>query len=111
MTAMEQHLEPLAYHLRAREYLKSRERERWNRFASAHAQADYTNHLRLELLKSTYRLGPAGHPALYANLDETKAKLQLDIPVKLYQAQISSQLNASLFYIPDEGHIVFFGPV
>ena len=111
MTALENHLEPLPYHLEVREYLKSRERELWKWFASAQAKADFTEHLRLELLKSTYRLAPEGHADLYANLNEAKAKLQLDIPVTLYQAQNTSQLNATLFFIPEEGHIVFSGPV
>jgi Zn-dependent protease with chaperone function len=111
VTALENQLEPLPYHLEVREYLKSRERELWKWFASAQAKADYTENLRLELLKSTYRLAPEGHPELYANLNEAKAKLQLDIPVTLYQAQNSSQLNAALFFIPEEGHIVFSGPV
>jgi hypothetical protein len=94
-----------------REYLKSRERELWNWFASAQAKADYTENLRLELLKSTYRLEPEGHPELYAGLNEAKTKLQLDVPVTMYQAQNSSQLNAALFFIPEEGHLVFSGPV
>jgi hypothetical protein len=42
VTAPEQNLEPLPYHLEVREYLKSRERELWNWFASAQAKADYT---------------------------------------------------------------------
>jgi hypothetical protein len=108
---LEQHLEPLPYHVEVRDYLKSREREVWEWFASARAKADYTEHLRLELLKSTYRLDAEGHPDLYASVNEAKTRLQLDIPVTLYQAQNSSQLNASLFFIPDEGHIVFSGPV
>lgn len=111
VTALENHLEPLPYHLEVREYLKSQERELWKWFASAQAKADYTENLRLELLKSTYRLAPEGHADLYANLNDAKAKLQLDIPVTLYQAQNGSQLNAALFFIPEEGHIVFSGPV
>jgi hypothetical protein len=111
VTALEQNLEPLPYHLEAREYLKSREGELWDWFASAQARADYTENLRLELLKSTYRLDSEGHSDLYANLNEAKAKLLLEIPVTLYQAQNSSQLNASLFFIPEEGHVVFSGPV
>jgi predicted SprT family Zn-dependent metalloprotease len=111
VTTPENHLNPLPYHLEVREYLKSRERELWKWFASAQAKADYTENLRLELLKSTYRLAPEGHADLYANLNEAKAKLQLDVPVTLYQAQNSSQLNAALFFIPGEGHIVFSGPV
>jgi hypothetical protein len=111
VAALEHNLDPLPYHVEVREYLKSRERELWNWFASAQAKADYTENLRLQLLKSTYRLDAEGHPELYTSLTEAKARLQLDIPVTLYQAQNSSQLNASLFFIPGEGHIVFSGPV
>src|SRR5258705_8997372 len=102
-------LEPLPYHVELRDYLKSEERELWNWFASARAKADYTENLRLELLKATYRLDTAGHPELYQSLEEAKARLQLQIPVTLYQAQNSPQLNAALFYIPREGPIVFSG--
>src|SRR5579871_4592918 len=84
MAALENMLEPLSYHLELRDYLKSRERELWNWFASARAKADYTENLRLELLKSTYRLDAEGHPELYQSLNEAKGKLQLDIPVTLY---------------------------
>jgi len=104
-------LEPLPYHSELRDYLKAEERDLWNWFSSAQAKADYTETLRLELLKSTYRLDAEGHPELYQNLDEARARLQLDIPVTLYQAQNSPHLNASLFYIPGQGHIVFSGPV
>jgi hypothetical protein len=104
------HLEPLPYHSEVRDYLKSHERELWNWFSSAQAQADYTENLRLELLKATYRLDPEGHPDLHRSLSEAKARLGLDIPVTLYQAQNSPQLNAALFYMPAQGHIVFSGP-
>jgi hypothetical protein len=101
----------LPYHIELRDYLKSEERELWNWFASAQAKADYTEHLRLELLKSTYRLDADGHPELFRSVEEAKARLRLDIPVTLYQAQNSPQLNAALFYIPGQGHVVFSGPV
>lgn len=107
----EQNLEPLPYHVELRDYLKSHERELWNWFASAQAKADYTENLRMELLKSTYRLDAEGHPELYQSVAEAKARLKLDIPVTLYQAQNSPQLNAALFYIPGQGHLVFSGPV
>ncbi len=111
MTELVQNLEPLPYHLAVRDYLKTCERELWNWFASAQAKADYTENLRLELLKSTYRLDPDGHPDLYTALNEAKARLQLEVPVTLYQAQNSPEINASLFFMPAEGHIVFSGPV
>lgn len=104
-------LEPLPYHLELRDYLKSQERELWNWFASARAQADYTENLRMDLLKSTYRLDADGHPDLFKSVDEARTGLHLDIPVTLYQAQNSPQLNAALYFIPGEGHIVFSGPV
>ena len=109
--AWEHNLEPLPYHFELRDYLKSEERELWNWFASAQAKADYTENLRLQLLKSTYRLDAEGHPGLYASVTEAKNRLQLDVPVTVYQAPSSSELNASLFFIAEEGHIVFSGPV
>lgn len=104
-------LEPLPYHLELRDYLKSHEPDLWNWFASAQAQEDYAENLRLALLKSTYRLDPAGHPELYQSAEEAKAKLQLDMPVTLYQAQNNPHLNASLYFTRGEGHVVFSGPV
>src|SRR6266581_8859243 len=98
--APERSLEPLPYHVELRDYLKSHERELWNWFASAQAKADYTENLRMELLKSTYRLDADAHPQLYQSVDEAKAGLRLDMPVTLYQAQNSPQLNALLFHIP-----------
>jgi predicted SprT family Zn-dependent metalloprotease len=104
-------LDPLPYHAELRNYLKSEERELWAWFASAQAKADYTENLRLELLKSTYRLEAEGHHDLHQSLNEAKARLNLDIPVTLYQAQHSPQLNAALYFIPGQGHLVFSGPM
>ena len=103
-------LNPLPYQVEVRDYLKSRERELWNWFASARAKSDYTESLRLSLLKATYRLDADGHPDLYQAVAETKLRLGLDIPVTVYQAQESPQSNASLYFIPGEGHVVFSGP-
>ena len=108
---IDQSLAPLPYHVELRDYLKSNERELWHWFASAEAQASFTEGLRLELLKSTYRLDSEGHPDLAQSVLEVKGRLQLDIPVTLYQAQNSLGTNAALYYIPGEGHVVFSGPV
>ena len=111
MDETENILEPLPYHFELRNYLKSAERELWSWFASARTKADYTEHLRLELLKSTYRLDADTHRGLYNSVEEAKSRLQLDIPVTLYQAQNSPQPNAALFFMPGEGHVVFSGPL
>jgi hypothetical protein len=107
----EYQLEPLPYHVELRDYLKSEERDLWNWFSSAKAQADYTENLRMELLKSTYRLDAATHPELFEAAEHVKQQLQLDIPITLYQAQNSSQLNAALYFMPGEGHVVFSGAI
>ncbi len=111
METPEHKLNPLAYHVELRDYLKSRERELWNWFASARAQADYTENLRLDLLKSTYRLDADSHPELYQSVAAAKARLNLDIPVTVYQAQNTPQLNAALYFMPGEGHVVLSGPL
>ena len=104
-------LQPLPYHVELRDYLKSREASLWKWFASAQAQAAYFDSLRLELLKATYRLDAGSHPDLYHGLEEVKGALGLDIPVTIYQAQHASELNATLFFIPGEGHVVLSGPM
>ncbi len=109
--APERPLEPLPYHVEVKDYLRSQERELWNWFASAQAKADYTENLRMELLKSTYRLDASAHPELGQSVNEAKARLQLDIPVTLYQAQNNPQLNAALYFMPDAAHVVFSGPL
>jgi predicted SprT family Zn-dependent metalloprotease len=65
----------------------------------------------LDLLKSTYRLDPANHAGLYTQVEKAKQALNLDIPVTIYQAQQTVGLNASIYYLPGEGHIVFTGNV
>ena len=105
-------LAPLPYHTALRDYLKAEEPDLWRWFASAQAQAKYMEELRLELLKSTYRLHPDSHPGLYEAVSEAKQRLGLEVPVTAYQAQSQSNqpLNAALFYVPGEGHLVFSGP-
>lgn len=110
MQARSESLLPLPYHVQLRDYLKERESALWKWFSSAQARVEYTESLRLELLKSTYRLDAASHPDLYRAAEEVKALLALDIPVTVYQAHHVSDLNAALFYIPGEGHVVLSGP-
>jgi hypothetical protein len=104
-------LQPLPYHLELRGYLTTHETELWHWFASAQAKADYTENLRLDLLKATYRLDQTSHAKVYEAAEEVKQSLGLDMPLTLYQAQSSPQPNACLYFIPGEGHIVFSGPL
>ena len=73
------------------------------------ARAEFAEALRLDLLKQTYRLDPAGYPELFAALADAKARLGIDVPVTLYQSQRNQQLNAALLYLPGEAHVVLEG--
>jgi hypothetical protein len=95
MNSIPAQLEPLPYHRTLCAYLRRHERELWNWFASAQAQADYTEHLRLELLKGTYRLDAENHSDLYRLVDEVTERLELKIPVTVYQAQNTTRLKTA----------------
>lgn len=92
-------------------YLNAAESEAWEWFASAQAQSDYAEELRLELLKQTYRLDAATHPDVFRALDQARARLTPDLPVTLYQSQKNHGVNASIYCLPGEAHIVFEGNV
>ena len=104
-------LQPLPYHEALANYLKTAEAEAWEWFASHQAQTDYAEELRLELLKQTYRLDAATHPEVFRALDQARACLTPDLPVTLYQSQKNHGVNAAIFCLPGEAHIVFEGNV
>jgi hypothetical protein len=105
-------LAPLPYHREIRDYLKTHEPELWQWFASTRAKENYAEELRLSLLKATYRLAPDSHPELYQQAASAARALGLEITVFLYQAQSgSSAINASIFCLPAEAHIVLNGPI
>ena len=111
MAVTESPLHALPYHEALAEYFQTEEPETWAWFASAQAETEYAEALRLDLLKQTYRLDPAAYPQLFAAVTDAKAKLGLDVPVTIYQSQRAQQLNAALLYLPGEAHIVFDGAV
>jgi Zn-dependent protease with chaperone function len=102
-------LEPLAYHLDVVRHLKAHEAELWEWFSTDKLRAEQRDAVRLELLRSTYRLDPGMHAPLHAAASEVAARLGLATPITLYQAQGSGGLNASLAYVPGEVHLVLHG--
>src|SRR4051812_31230343 len=106
MAAFETTLRALPYQEALASYLKTEEAETWAWFDSRDAQAEYAESLRLELLKQTYRLEPATYPELFAALSDAKDRLGLEIPVTIYQSQSNRDLNATLYFLPGEAHIV-----
>ncbi len=104
-------LQPLPYQRRLLDYLKAEEPDLYRWFTSTEARGRHVETMRLELLKATYRLDRTSHPGLHTSVDTVLSSLGLTIPVTLYQANGSGSMNASLHYIPGEGHIVFSGPI
>lgn len=107
---MPDHLLP-SYLLEITNYLENNEAKLWEWFASTKIKAEHGDGVRLELLKSTYRIDPQSETSLYAAAQGVADKLGIDHPVTLYQAQQIQDLNASLAYIPGEPHIIFYGPL
>lgn len=109
---MSNQLTPLPYHLRLRDFLKGNHREVWDWFSSSETESDYSDAVQLELLKSTYRLDPVDHATIYLVVNEVKEKLQLSVPVTLYQRQDGGGPGqATLYFTPGHGHVVFGGNI
>lgn len=111
MAAADSPLLPLPYQQVLAEYLRTEEPETWAWFDSAEVKSEFAENLRVELLKQTYRLDPAAYPELFAALGDAQARLGITAPVTIYQAQSNQQLNAALYHLPGEAHIVLEGAV
>jgi hypothetical protein len=108
---MTEGLNPLPYHRAMRDYLQREEAGLWRWFSSNRVRAEAADAVRLDLLKTTYRVDRETQPALYELADRVVEKLAFEVPVTIYQSQSGSDLNASLAYIPSEAHLVLSGPV
>jgi Zn-dependent protease with chaperone function len=102
---------PLPYHRAIVDHLLVAEPGLWNWFASTRPRAAEADAVRLELLRTTYRLDSASQPALYEHAEAVRAAMQLTCGITIYQSQSGSEANASLAYLPAEAHIVFSGPL
>lgn len=104
-------LQPPPYLRAVVDYLKAEDPAVWKWFAEKRDDPEQAAAIRLELLKATYRLERQTAGELYALADEAAAKLGLDLPITIYQAQHPQGLNASIAHLPGEIHLVLSGPV
>ncbi len=107
----ERRLEPVAFHRALTEALERSEPGLWKWIASDDYWKKHAEAVKLELLRSTYRLSREGHDALYAAADDASRALGLEAPVTLYQMQQAEPLNAALVFMPNEVHVVLSGRV
>ncbi|HEV3340059.1 MAG TPA: M48 family metalloprotease [Pirellulales bacterium] len=104
-------LAPLAYQRAVVDYLKAEDPAVWRWFAEKKDDPEQEAELRLQLLKSTYRIERTSQPDLYALADEAAKSLGIELPLTIYQAQGQHQLNACLYDLRGEAHLVLSGSV
>jgi hypothetical protein len=103
-------LGPLPYHDAIVRCLRSEEPEVWRWACSAQAREEHADAVRSALLQQTYRLDEQAHPRLHQHCRAAAARLGLQAPVTLYQVG-DGRMNAGLYHLPGEAHVVFTGPV
>lgn len=107
--AAQRDLKPLEYHNDLAEYLKAEEPQVWDWATSANVRLQQSEEMRETMLRQTYRLEAASHPAVFEACAKAMGRLEIEAPATLYQAA-DGVMNASLYYIPGEVHLVFSGP-
>jgi hypothetical protein len=103
--------ESLRYHQRVKDHFKAQTKT-WEYFSITKNKEDQLQQFKTELLKNTYKFDPTADSFIYDKVSTAKDKLDLkDLPVTVYQAQYTDELNASIVFINGEAHIVFSGPI
>lgn len=103
-------LTPLPYHQQVVNYLKTSEPAVWSWASSLGVQQEHAQEVRAQLLRDTYRLNPQTHPDAYQACETALQRLDIQAPATLYQAG-DGGMNASLYYLAGEVHVVFYGPI
>ena len=103
-------LTPLPYHQLVVNYLKTSEPAVWSWASSLGVQQEHAQEVRAQLLRDTYRLRPDTHPDAYQACETALQRLHIQAPATLYQAG-DGGMNASLYYLAGEVHVVFYGPI
>ena len=104
-------LSALPYHVKVRDHFYNHKKT-WEFFASAKTRDDQLINFKTDLLKNTYKFDPLSDSALYEKVNIAKIKLDLEqLPVTIYQAQYTDELNASIVSDNGEAHIVLSGKI
>lgn len=98
----------LNYHKATTNYFQQQTKT-WDFFSSFKQKEEQLKDFKTDLLKNTYKFDEAVDTALYQKVNIAKRKLELSLPVTLYQAQNTDEMNASIVYLNNEAHIVFSG--
>jgi hypothetical protein len=101
----------LSYHIKVTNHFKEQQKT-WDFFAAIKTRNDQLSAFKLELLKNTYKFDSVADKGIYEKVELAKTKLGLEkLPVHVYQAQFTEEINATIVYLNAEAHIVFSGPI
>lgn len=104
-------LQALPYHLKVRDHF-ALQTKTWNFFAAVKTKEEQLAQYKTELLKNTYKFDVKADAAIYEKVEKAKALLGLEqLPVTVYQAQYTDEMNASIVFLNNEAHIVFSGRI
>jgi Zn-dependent protease with chaperone function len=104
-------LQALPYHLKVRDHF-ALQTKTWNFFAAVKTKEEQLAQYQTELLKNTYKFDVKADAAIYEKVEKAKALLGLEqLPVTVYQAQYTDEMNASIVFLNNEAHIVFSGRI
>jgi Zn-dependent protease with chaperone function len=104
-------LQALPYHLKVRDHF-AQQTKTWDFFAAVKTREDQLAQYKTELLKNTYKFDTTADAGIYEKVNKAKIKLGLEqLPVTVYQAQYTDEMNASIVFLNNEAHIVFSGRI
>ena len=102
-------LEPTTFHRRLRDTLQEQEPGLFKWYGSDTYETERLDRLRLELLRSSYRLSADNHERPHRIAREAAQRLGVEVPITLYQLHHGEGMNAGLCFARDEAHIVISG--
>jgi Zn-dependent protease with chaperone function len=100
---------PTSFHRRLRDTLAEQEPGLFRWYSSDAYEAARIDRLRLELLRSSYRLSAESHARPHRLARTAADKIGVDVPVLLYQLQQADHANAGLCFARGEAHVVLSG--
>lgn len=103
-------LEPLRHHRDVVAHIEREEPQVWAWMRTADVHRNDAEEIRDTMLRQTYRLEPGTHSAVFDACRTALDRLGIEVPVTLYQAA-DGAMNASLFPVAGEVHLVFHGPI
>lgn len=103
-------MKPFPFQYQLRDYFKNQSKT-WAWFLDKNVQKEQIESFKTDLLKNAYRIDPATETEWYALLEKAKTKLNLSLPVTLYQSQQVDYNNGAIVHFENEAHLILSGSI